>query len=76
MRQPLREAVGYEERYTYLLHDRDSIFSAEIDQSIQRLGLQVLPLSPARHRLDDFRAVHAKAILGGLHHEYSLGRLN
>ena len=28
----------------------------------------------ARHRLDDFRSVHAKAILGGLHHEYSLAR--
>jgi hypothetical protein len=27
-RQQLREAVGYEEQYAYLLHDRDSIFSA------------------------------------------------
>ena len=140
-RQQLREAVGYEEQYAYLLHDRDSIFSAELDHSIQRLGLRVLkspprspkanamcervlgtlrrecldwliplseahlrqtlrlwiahydrgrphlalgpgvpdppanlsvPLSKSRHRLDDFRSVHAKAILGGLHHEYSL----
>ncbi len=31
-------------------------------------------LSPARHRLGDFRSVHAKAVLGGLHHEYSLAR--
>lgn len=31
-------------------------------------------VSPCRHRLDDFRSVHAKAILGGLHHEYSLAR--
>jgi hypothetical protein len=31
-------------------------------------------LSSSRHRLDDFRSVHAKAILGGLHHEYSLAR--
>lgn len=29
--QELREVVGYEERYAYLLHDRDSIFSAELD---------------------------------------------
>ena len=142
-RQQLREAVGCEERYEYLLHDRDAIFSAELDESIRRLGLRVLkspprspkansicervigtirrecldwviplseahlrqtlkawamhynrgrphsalgpgvpdlpvrsivPLSPSRHRLDDFHSVHAKAILGGLHHEYSLAR--
>jgi transposase InsO family protein len=141
--QQLREAVGYEERYAYLLHDRDAIFSAELDESIQRLGLRVLkspprspkanalcervigtirrecldwliplseahlrqtmkswgahynrgrphsalgpgvpdppaklsvPLPKSRHRLDDFRSVHAKPILGGLRHEYSLAR--
>jgi hypothetical protein len=33
-RQLLREAVGYEERYAYLLHDCDSIFSVEVDESI------------------------------------------
>lgn len=47
--QQLREAVGYEERYAYLLHDRDSIFSAEVDGAVQRLGLRVLegpPRSP------------------------------
>jgi hypothetical protein len=50
-RQQLRDAVGYEERYAYLLHDRDTIFSAELDESIQRLGLRVLkspPRSPRR----------------------------
>jgi putative transposase len=142
-RQQLREVVGCEKRYAYLLHDRDTIFSAEVDESIRRLGLRVLrspprspkanaicervigtlrrecldwliplseahlrqmlkfwvahynrgrphsalgpgvpdpptnlsvPLSKSRHRLDDFRSVHAKAILGGLHHEYSLAR--
>jgi putative transposase len=142
-RQQLRDAVGCEERYRYLLHDRDAVFSAELDGSIQRLGLRVLkspprspkanalcervigtlrrecldwliplseahlrqvlkswvahynrgrphsalgpgvpdppanstvPLSPWRHRLDDFRSIHAKSILGGLHHEYSLAR--
>jgi len=142
-RQQLREVVGLEERYECLLHDRDSIFSAELDESIQRLGLRVLkspprspkansicervigtirrecldwliplseahlrqtlkswmahynrgrphsalgpgvpdppedlsvPLPKSRHRLADFRFVHAKAILGGLHHEYSLVR--
>jgi putative transposase len=142
-RQQLREAVACEEQYAYLLHDRDAIFSAEVDESIRRLGLRVLkspphspkansicervigtirrecldwliplseahlrqtlkswvahynsgrphsslgpgvpdppansiaPLSPSRHRLDDFCAVYAKTVLGGLHHEYSLAR--
>ena len=45
-RQQLREVVGYEQRYAYLLHDRDSIFSAELDESIQRLGLRVLKSPP------------------------------
>jgi len=53
-RQQLREAVGYEEQYAYLLHDRDTIFSAELDESIQRLGLRVLkspPRSPKANAL-------------------------
>lgn len=37
-RQQLQEAVGYEERYECLLHDRDAIFSTELDESIRRLG--------------------------------------
>jgi putative transposase len=52
--QQLREAVGYEEQYTYLLHDRDTIFSAELDESIRRLGLRVLrspPRSPKANAL-------------------------
>jgi putative transposase len=45
-RQQLREAVGYETRYEYLLHDRDSLFSADLDQSVRRLGLRVLKSPP------------------------------
>jgi transposase InsO family protein len=141
-RQQLREAVGYDDRYAYLIHDRDSIFSCDLDASVRNLGLRVLktpqrspkansicervigtirrecldwliPISEAhlrlilkswighynqgrahmalgpgvpdppesfiapstptlRHRLSDFGSVRAKAILGGLHHEYSL----
>src|ERR1700716_2479129 len=47
--QQLREAVGFEERYEYLLHDRDSIFAKHLDESIQRLGgkgLKSPPRSP------------------------------
>jgi transposase InsO family protein len=40
--QQLREAVGDEECYRYLIHDRDSIFAKSLDQSIARLGMTVL----------------------------------
>lgn len=45
-RQRLRDAVGWECRYEYLIHDRDCIFSAELDESVQRLGLRVLKSPP------------------------------
>ena len=37
---------GIREQYEYLLHDRDSIFSAEAYASIQSLGLRVLKSPP------------------------------
>ena len=42
IRQQLREAVGYENPYEYLVHDRDSIFSCDLDESVGHLGLKVL----------------------------------
>ena len=45
--QQLREAFGYQARYRYLIHDRDSIFANSLDESIERLGLKVLK-SPLR----------------------------
>jgi len=44
--QQLREAIGFEERYQYLLHNRDSIFAAHLDESVTRLGIQVLKSPP------------------------------
>ena len=57
-RQQLREAVGYEERYEYLLHDRDSIFSVEVDETVQRLGLRVLKSTPRSPSSDGINAGH------------------
>ena len=45
--QQLREVVGPDHRYQLLLHDRDSIFSHELDQSFRALGIRVL--RSARH---------------------------
>ena len=40
--------MGCDRRYGYLLHDRDAIFSAELDESIRRLELRVLKSPPRR----------------------------
>jgi transposase InsO family protein len=40
--QQLREAIPSDHRYRFLIHDRDSIFSPQLDQSITRMGLRVL----------------------------------
>ena len=44
--QQLREALPTDHRYRFLLHDRDSIFSVQLDRSIQHLGLRVLKTPP------------------------------
>jgi transposase InsO family protein len=44
--QQLREVVGLDHRYQFLLHDRDCIFSHELDQSFQALGIRVLRSAP------------------------------
>jgi putative transposase len=40
--QQLREAIGFERAYRYLIHDRDSIFARSLDASIKGFGLRVL----------------------------------
>jgi transposase InsO family protein len=40
--QQLREAIPADHSYRFLIHDRDSIFSQQLDQRIRNLGLRVL----------------------------------
>jgi putative transposase len=40
--QQLREAIGFEDGYRYLIHDRDSIFARNLDESLKGLGLKIL----------------------------------
>ena len=40
--QQLREAIPSDHSYRFLIHDRDSIFSKELDSSVRNLGLRVL----------------------------------
>lgn len=40
--QQFREAVPSDHLYRFLIHDRDSIFSREVDETITNLGVKVL----------------------------------
>jgi putative transposase len=40
--QQLREAIPVDHGYRFLIHDRDSIFSKQLDQQVRHLGLRVL----------------------------------
>ncbi len=44
--QQLREAIPAEQTYRFLIHDRDSIFSAQLDQQVRDLGLRALKTPP------------------------------
>src|SRR2546422_3684592 len=37
-----REAIPSDHTYRFLIHDRDSIFSAEVDDDLEAFGLKVL----------------------------------
>jgi transposase InsO family protein len=40
--QQFREAMPGKDEYKFLIHDRDSIFSAEIDKEVETFGIKVL----------------------------------
>ncbi len=40
--QQFREAIPAEHTYRILIHDRDAIFSKQVDQGIRNMGLRVL----------------------------------
>jgi len=44
--QQLREALPADHHYRFLIHDRDSIFAAQLDRSIQHLGVRALKTPP------------------------------
>jgi len=44
--QQLREAIPADHSYRFLIHDRDGIFSQQLDQCIGTLGLRVLKTPP------------------------------
>jgi transposase InsO family protein len=44
--QQLRDSIGLQDQYKYLLHDRDSIFATLLDASIAKLGVRALKSPP------------------------------
>jgi transposase InsO family protein len=52
--QQLREAIPAESGYRYLLHDRDAIFSTDLDAAVQRLGVKVLKSPPRSPKANAF----------------------
>jgi putative transposase len=44
--QQLRDAIPSDHSYRFLIHDRDGIFSPQLDQQVRHLGLQVLKTPP------------------------------
>jgi transposase InsO family protein len=46
--QQLREAIPADHAYRFLIHDRNAIFSQELDRRVRHLGLKVLKTPPQR----------------------------
>jgi hypothetical protein len=69
--QQLREAIPSDHSYRFLIHDRDSIFSAQLDQQVRNFGLKVLK-TPVRSPQANARC---ERLLGTLRREWS-GLLN
>jgi putative transposase len=44
--QQLREAIPADHAYRFLIHDRDAIFSQDLDQCVRHLGLKILKTPP------------------------------
>ncbi|MGZ5433455.1 MAG: integrase core domain-containing protein [Thermoanaerobaculia bacterium] len=63
--QQLREALPAGGNCRYLLHDRDSIFSAALDDAVQRLGLSPLKSPPRAPKANAF----CERVIGTLRRE-------
>ncbi len=64
--QQLREAIPCDHPYRYLIHDRDNIFSKKLDQSITRLGIDVIETP---YRSPQANSICERAI-GSMRREY------
>lgn len=63
--QQLREVGDFDHRYRFLLHDRDSIFSRELDTSIRALGISILRSVPHSPKMNAI----CERVIGALRRE-------
>jgi transposase InsO family protein len=63
--QQLRNALPGDHDYRYLLHDRDSIFSADLDSAMGRLGIKILKSPPRCPKANAF----CERVIGTLRRE-------
>ena len=52
--QQFREMLAFDHPFRFLIHDRDSIFSAEVDQMLKSSGLRVLKSPPHSPKANAF----------------------
>jgi hypothetical protein len=67
-RQQFREFLDGESGHPYVLHDRDTAFSPEVDEALSGLGLKVATDIECHPAI----AWRKTPVLGGLHQEYRL----
>jgi putative transposase len=63
--QQLREAIPSDHRYRFLIHDRDGIFSPQLDQSISNMGIHVLRCPPGSPKANSL----CERVIGSLRQE-------
>ena len=63
--QQLREAIPSDHGYRFLIHDRDCIFSSQLDQSIAHMGLRVLRMPYRSPKANSF----CERVIGTLRRE-------
>ena len=64
--QRLREAIPSDHAYRLIIHDRDGIFSPQLDQSITHLGLRVLRTPPRSPKANSL----CERVIGTFRREY------
>ena len=72
--QQFRETLPFDHPYRFVIHDRDSIFSSEVDQKLKGFGLRVLKSGSAQE--SDERAIsrgHTEGDEFGLRGDHPLG---